>query len=106
LLRVLGAILALDPIAPGPTLDTGLVERITQSPGLVERVNQDPAVAEALERDPTSIDQIEQDLSVAEQQRHMEPSGDSHPNFTDPSFTEQPPPETSTPDEGADDLTL
>jgi hypothetical protein len=95
----------LDPIAPGPTLDTGLVDRISQSPGMVDRVNQDPSVAEALERDPTQIDQIEQYLGVAEQ-RPMEPSGDSGPSFTDPSLTEQPPPESSTPDEGADDLTL
>jgi hypothetical protein len=96
----------LDPIAPGPTLDMGLVERITQSPGLVDRVNQDPSVAEALERDPTQLDQIEQDLGVADHQRPMEPSGDSGPSFTEPSLTEQPPPESSTPDDGADDLTL
>ncbi len=96
----------LDPIAPGPTLDMGLVERITQSPGLVDRVNQDPSVAEALERDPTQLDQIEQDLGVADHQRPMEPSGDSGPRFTEPSLTEQPPPESSTPDDGADDLTL
>jgi hypothetical protein len=70
-----------------------LVERITQSPELVDRVNQDPSVAEALERDPTQIDQIEQDLGLAEHQRPMEPSGDSHPNFTDPSLPEQPPPD-------------
>jgi hypothetical protein len=96
----------LDPIAPGPTLDTGLVDRITQSPGLVEAVNQDPSVAEALERDPTQIDQIDQDLGLAEHQRPMEPSGDSEPSFMDPGPTEQPPPGPSTPDDGADDLTL
>lgn len=65
-----------------------MVERITQSPGLVDRVNQDSSVAEALERDPTQIEQIEQDLGVSDQQRPMEPSRDSSPSFTDPSFTD------------------
>jgi hypothetical protein len=78
----------LDSTAPGPTLDTGLVERIEQIPGLVDRVNQDSFVAEALERDPTQIEQIEQDLGFADQKRPMEPSGDSSPSFTDSSFTD------------------
>jgi hypothetical protein len=91
----------LDPIAPGPTLDTGLVDRITQSPELVNLLNQDPALAEALEQDPTYLYQIEQHLGLAEQWSNDDPS------FTDPGLTEeQPPPDPSTPDEGLDDLTL
>jgi hypothetical protein len=97
----------LDPIAPGPTLDYGLVERIEQSPELVNLLNQDPAAAEALERDPTQIDQIKQDLDGAGHQMPMEPSGDSAgSSFADPSLTELPTPEPSTPDDGADDVIL
>jgi hypothetical protein len=95
----------LDPIVPGPTLDTGLVERITQSPGLVEAVNQDPALAEALEQDPTYLYQIEQDLGLAEQWSDDAPSF-TDPSFMDPGLTEQPLPDQSTPDDGADYLTL
>lgn len=65
----------LDPTAAGPTLDTGLIERIEQNPELVEAVNRDEDVARALERDPASVDQIEQDLGLAAEQGPAEPSG-------------------------------
>ena len=65
----------LDPTASGPTLDTGLVERIEQNPELVEAVNRDEDVARALERDPASVDQIERDLGLADEQGPAEPSG-------------------------------
>jgi hypothetical protein len=93
----------LDPIAPGPTLDTGLVERIEQSPGLVEAVNQDPAVAEALEQDPTQLDQIEQNLGLAEQ-RPVEPSAVTDlGGVTDPSLVPDVP-DPGPPDQDFDDI--
>jgi hypothetical protein len=95
----------LDPLAPGPTLDTGLVGRIEGNPDLVNAVNQDSSVAEALEQDPTYLYQIEQHLGLAEQWSNDDPSF-TDPSFTDPGLTEQPLPDPSTPEEGADDLTL
>jgi hypothetical protein len=95
----------LDPIAPGPTLDYGLVDRITQSRELVNLLNQDPALAEALEQDPTYLYQIEQHLGLAEQWSNDGPSF-TDPSFMDSGLTEQPLPDPSTPDEGLDDLTL
>jgi hypothetical protein len=93
----------LDPIAPGPTLDYGLVERIEQSPGLVEAVNQDPAVAEALEQDPTQLDQIEQNLGLAEQ-RPVEPSAVTDlGGVTDPSLVPDVP-DPGPPDQDFDDI--
>jgi hypothetical protein len=73
----------LDPIAPGATLDTGLVDRITQSPELVNLLNQNPSVAEALEQNPTLLYQIEQHLGVGEQQWSIEPSTYTPTDYTD-----------------------
>ncbi len=88
----------LNPTAPGPTLDTGLVERIEQNPELVEAVNRNEDVANALERDPTSIDQIEQDLGLAEH-KPMEPSV-----ATGPAGAAEPDvPEPDSPDQDLDD---
>ena len=92
----------LDPLAPGPTLDTGLVGRIEGSPDLVNAVNQDSSVAEALERDPAQLDQIERDLGVAEG-RPTEPSGVSEPaGVADPGLSPDVP-ESGPPDQGFDD---
>jgi hypothetical protein len=77
-----------DPIAPGPTLDTGLFDRITQSPELVNLLNQNPALAEALEQNPAYLDQIEQHLDVGEQQGSIEPSSYTPTDYTDPSLTD------------------
>ena len=97
----------LNPLAPGPTLDTGLVGRIEGNPDLVNAVNQDSSVAEALEQDPTYLYQIEQHLGLAEQWWSNDDPSFTDPSFMDPGLTEeQPLPDQSTPDEGADDLTL
>jgi hypothetical protein len=100
----------LDPIAPGPTIDTGLVDQIEQSPELVNLLNQDPGAAEALEQDPTHLYQIKQQLGVGEQWSNDDPSftdpRSTDPSFTDPGLTEQPLADQSTPDDGADDLSL
>jgi hypothetical protein len=87
-----------NPIAPGPTLDTGLVARIEQNPELVEAVNQNEDVARALEKDPTSVDEIEQDLGLADQ-GPVEPSGVTEPV----EVTELDVPEMGTPDQDLDD---
>ena len=87
-----------DPIAPGPTLDTGLAVRIEQNPELVEAVNQNEDVARALEKDPTSVDQIEQDLGLADQ-KAVQQSGVAEPA----GVTELDVPEVGTPDQDFDD---
>jgi hypothetical protein len=90
----------LDPTAPGPTLDTGLVARIEQNPELVEAVNRNQDVARALEKDPTLVDQIEQDLGLADQ-GSVEPSGVTEPA----EVKELDVPEVGTPDQDFDDQT-
>jgi hypothetical protein len=97
-----------DPLAPGPTLDTGLAGRIEQNPQLVREVNQNEDVARALERDPSSLEQIEQDLGLGEQWP-VQPSGATQPagmmdwGLTDPSLGEAPLPEQTTAGQDLDD---
>jgi len=81
----------LDPIAPGPTLDYGLVERIEQNPQLLNEINQNEDLAYALEADPTRIEEFEQNLSLLPLDP-MEPSGDvtSLESFTEPSYLTDP----------------
>ena len=100
----------LDPMAPGPTLDQGLVDQIERDPQLVNAVNQDPDLAHALERDPTSLDQVTQDMGLTDQ-RPVEPSGVTDPrtsgqDFHDPSLTEPGHTEPGAPDHGVDDHQL
>jgi hypothetical protein len=84
----------LDPSAPGPTLDHGLLERIAQNPELVAAINQNEDVARVLERDPTSIEQIEQDLGLAQQSSFAEPGDVAElAGVTDPSLAEPPVPQ-------------
>jgi hypothetical protein len=45
----------LDPTAPGPTLDHGLVERIEPDPQLVNALNQNEELANALEHSSRSL---------------------------------------------------
>ncbi len=81
----------LDPIAPGPTLDYGLVERIEQNPQLLNEINQNEDLAYALEADPARIEEFEQNLSLLPPDP-IEPRGDvtSLGSFTEPSYLTDP----------------
>ncbi|MBV9454958.1 MAG: hypothetical protein JOZ19_12715 [Rubrobacter sp.] len=100
----------LDPTAPGPTLDHGLVDQIQQNPHLVNAVNQNPDLAHALEQDPSSLDQVTHDMGLTTHpQSPVETSGVTDPSttsghdFHDPSLTDPGHTEPSASDHGVDD---